>query len=57
MEIKEANGFFKTDESVERKVRKVWNVKIEYKNDMYEDIDEYYIDCTTGKIIGGDTVK
>ena len=57
LEIKEANGFFKTDESVERKVRKVWNVKIEYKNDMYEDIDEYYIDCTTGKIIGGDTVK
>lgn len=37
-------------------VRKVWRVDIEYYSDFAE-IDSYFVDCTTGEILGGDAVK
>lgn len=38
-------------------VRKVWVVEITYENDLFTDKDSYFVDCTTGEIIGGDSVK
>lgn len=38
-------------------VRKVWRIEIEYNNDLYKEIDAYFVDCTTGEIIGGDATK
>ncbi len=35
-------------------VRKVWVVEIEYYSD-FADVDKYYVDVTTGEIIGGDS--
>lgn len=37
-------------------VRKVWNVKIEYISD-FASCDSYFVDCTTGEIIGGDALR
>lgn len=37
-------------------VRKVWVVEIEYYSD-FAAIDKYYVDTTTGEIIGGDSTK
>ena len=44
---------YETDEIV----RKVWVVEIDYTNTIFSDKEAYYIDCTTGEIIGGDQVK
>lgn len=38
-------------------VRKVWVIKISYANDLFTDMDMYFVDCTTGEIIGGDSTK
>ena len=38
-------------------VRKVWRVEIEYINDLYKEKDAYFVDCTTGEIIGGDSIR
>ena len=40
-------------------VRKVWVVEIEYKENEYAftEKDMYFVDCTTGEIIGGDSIK
>ena len=40
-------------------VRKVWVVEIEYKENEYAftEKDMYFVDCTTGEIIGGDSMK
>lgn len=38
-------------------VRKVWVIKISYANDLFTDMDIYFVDCTTGEIIGGDSTK
>ncbi len=38
-------------------VRKVWVVEIDYTNTMFTDKEAYFVDCTTGEIIGGDQVK
>lgn len=40
-------------------VRKVWVVEIEYEQNQYlfSEKDMYFVDCTTGEIIGGDAVK
>lgn len=37
-------------------VRKVWVVEITYENDIFTDKDMYFVDCTTGEIIGGDSI-
>lgn len=47
------NQVYVTNETV----RKVWVVEITYKNDLFTDKDSYFVDCTTGEIIGGDSVK
>ena len=44
--LKEDAVFYKT----EKRVRKVWCVVIQYNND---DSYTYFVDCTTGEIIGG----
>ena len=40
-------------------VRKVWAVEIEYKENEYAftEKDMYFVDTTTGEVIGGDSVK
>lgn len=40
-------------------VRKVWVIEIEYKENEYSFVekDMYFVDCTTGEIIGGDSTK
>ena len=40
-------------------VRKVWVIEIEYKENEYAfaERDMYFVDCTTGEIIGGDSMK
>lgn len=49
----DSNQVYVTDETV----RKVWVVEITYKSDLFADKNSYFIDCTTGEIIGGDSVK
>lgn len=41
----------------ENLVRKVWRVEIEYNNDLFKDLEAYFVDCTTGEILGGDAIK
>ncbi len=41
---------------VEPRTRFAWSVKIEYESDI-DLFEEYYIDATTGEIIGGDGTK
>ena len=41
----------------ENLVRKVWRVEIEYNNNLFKELDSYFVDCTTGEIIGGDAIK
>lgn len=50
--IKDDATFYKTD----GRVRKVWNVVITYNNFKDDGISNfsYYVDCTTGEIIGGE---
>ena len=43
---------YKTEELV----RKVWRVEIEYYSDFTKK-DSYFVDCTTGEILGGDAIK
>ncbi len=45
------------DYRLEELVRKVWRVEIEYKNDVFTERDSYFVDCETGKILGGDSIK
>ena len=47
------NTFYKTDDII----RKVWVVDITYENNMFTDKDIYFVDCTTGEIIGGDSIR
>ncbi len=47
------NQVYVTNETV----RKVWVVEIVYKSDLFADKNSYFVDCTTGEIIGGDSVK
>ena len=49
----EDNYSYRTDNLV----RKVWRIEIKYKNDLFSDVEAYFIDCTTGEIIGGDAIK
>ena len=44
---------YETDEVV----RKVWVVQIDYSNTTFSDKEAYFVDCTTGEIIGGDQLK
>ena len=46
-------GSYRTEDIV----RKVWVVEITYENELFVDKDIYFVDCTTGEIIGGDSVK
>ncbi len=41
---------------VEEKVRKVWKVVLTFQSDFC-DVISYYVDATTGEIIGGDAMK
>lgn len=41
----------------ENLVRKVWRVEIEYYNELFKELDAYFVDCTTGEVIGGDAIK
>ena len=41
----------------EQLVRKVWSIKILYNEDLFADQLKFYVDATTGEIIGGDAVK
>lgn len=41
----------------ENLVRKVWRVEIEYNNKLFKDLEAYFVDCTTGEILGGDAIK
>ncbi len=43
---------YKTEELV----RKVWRVEIEYYSNFTKK-DAYFVDCTTGEILGGDAIK
>ena len=45
------------DYRLEELVRKVWRVEIEYKNDVFTERDSYFVDCETGEILGGDSIK
>ena len=45
------------DYRLEELVRKVWRVEIEYKNDVFTERDSYFVDCETGKILVGDSIK
>ena len=49
--IKDNAEFYKVD----NRVRKVWEVKIyyDYYNEYYQERYVYYVDATTGEIIGG----
>ena len=51
--IKEDTEFYKVD----NRVRKVWEVKIyyDYYNEYYQERYVYYVDATTGEIIGGNS--
>lgn len=42
---------------LERVVRKVWSVQCTIKRNNIEQQEKYYIDVTTGEIIGGDSIK
>lgn len=42
---------------LERVVRKVWSVQCTIKRNNIEQQEKYYIDVTTGEIIGGDIIK
>ena len=44
---------YRTPETI---IRKVWTVKIDYSDD-FAHIDSFYVDVTTGEIIGGGTAK
>lgn len=57
---REENGAYKIKDNVEfykvdNRVRKVWEVKIyyDYYNEYYQERYVYYVDATTGEIIGG----
>ena len=51
--IKDNAEFYKVD----NRVRKVWEVKIfyDYYNEYYQERYVYYVDATTGEIIGGNS--
>ena len=42
---------------MEREVRKVWSVECFVKKNNIEQQEKYYVDVTTGEIIGGDSIK
>lgn len=42
---------------MERVVRKVWSVECFVKKNNIEQQEKYYVDVTTGEIIGGDSIK
>ena len=41
----------------EQLVRKVWSVTIKYHDEEFADEMKFYVDATTGEIIGGDAIK
>lgn len=41
----------------EQLVRKVWSVVIKYYDEEFTDEMKFYVDATTGEIIGGDAIK
>lgn len=41
---------------IQELVRKVWRIDIEYYSE-FTDINSYFVDCTTGEILGGDAIK
>ena len=58
----EENGTYKIKDNaefykVDNRVRKVWEVKIyyDYYNEYYQERYVYYVDATTGEIIGGNS--
>lgn len=42
---------------MERIVRKVWSIECTVKRNNIEQKEKYYVDVTTGEIIGGDSIK